>query len=138
MRHQNPAAHSSFLSPPVYAPSTFAHLLLTSLESNCIGPEGGVAVADALKQNLTLKTLKLCDNRLCGWWMERFKKYGTFTPVAANAIAEALRVNPSLTSLDLRNNGYLNLGDLGKGEAKAKYELMRNAIKHREGFQLLL
>ena len=70
--------------------------------------------------------------------MERFKKQGSFTPVAVNVIAEALKVSPSLTSLDIRNNGYLNLGDLGKGEAKAKYQLLRDAVEGRPGFQLLL
>ena len=46
----------------------------------------------------------------------------------AKAIAEALKVNPVLTKLDLRYN---NMGDAG-GKA------VRDAVKDRSGFELEL
>ena len=44
----------------------------------------------------------------------------------AKAIAEALKVNPVLTKLDLYDN---NLGDAGE-------KAMREAVKDRSGFEL--
>ena len=44
----------------------------------------------------------------------------------AKAIAEALKVNPVLTNLNLYNN---NLGDAGK-------KVVRDAVKDRSGFAL--
>ena len=46
----------------------------------------------------------------------------------AKAIAEALKVNPVLTKLDLRYN---NMGDAGE-------KVVREAVKDRSGFELML
>ena len=46
----------------------------------------------------------------------------------AKAIAEALKVNPVLTKLDLRYN---NMGDAGG-------KVVREAVKDRSGFELML
>ena len=58
--------------------------------------------------------MNLSNNRLCGVWVE----YGTqkginYITEGINAIADALRVNGALTSLELRGN---QLGDKGWGE----------------------
>ena len=50
-------------------------------------------------------------------------------PEGAKAIAEALKVNPVLTKLDLRWNN--NMGDAGK-------KAVQDAVKDRNGFELLL
>ena len=49
-------------------------------------------------------------------------------PEGAIAIAEALKVNPVLTTLKLYNN---NLGDAGE-------KAVRDAVKDRSGFELIL
>ena len=56
--------------------------------------------------------------------------YGNFSigDDGARAIAEALKVNPVLTKLDLQYN---NLGDAGK-------QAVREAVKGRSGFELYL
>ena len=46
----------------------------------------------------------------------------------AKAIAEALKVNPVLTKLDIRAN---NMGDAGG-------KVVREAVKDRSGFELML
>ena len=50
------------------------------------------------------------------------------TPEGPKAIAEAIRVTPSLTSIDLRD---VLMGDKGK-------VLLRKAVEGRSGFKLLL
>jgi hypothetical protein len=54
-----------------------------------LGPEGGAAIAEALKVNSTLKFLDLQENQIGS---------------GAKAIAEALKVNTSLQKLILDSN----------------------------------
>jgi hypothetical protein len=49
--------------------------------------------------------LNLSCNRLCGVWEDRRDRLlGNFTSEGINAIADAIRVNGGLTSLDLSDN----------------------------------
>jgi len=70
-------------------------LRVLDLSSNGLGPEGGVAVAEALRINRSLTTLVLQGNKL--------------GPESGVALAEAVKINGSLTSLDLTAN---DLGDV--------------------------
>ena len=90
--------------------------VLTTLDliNNNIGPEGAIAIAEALKVNAVLTVLWLSDNNI--------------GDDGAKAIAEALKVNPVLTKLYLWNN---NLGDAGE-------KAVRDAVKDRSGFVLEL
>jgi hypothetical protein len=56
--------------------------------------------------------LNLSNNRLCGVWVEYGTQKGNYITEGINAIADALRVNGALTSLELRGN---QLGDNGWG-----------------------
>jgi Ran GTPase-activating protein (RanGAP) involved in mRNA processing and transport len=56
--------------------------------------------------------LNLSNNRLCGVWVEYGTQKGNYITEGINAIADALRVNCALTSLELRGN---QLGDKGWG-----------------------
>jgi len=56
--------------------------------------------------------LNLSNNRLCGVWVEYGTRKGNYITEGINAIADALRVNGALTSLELRGN---QLGDKGWG-----------------------
>ena len=53
--------------------------------------------------------LNLSNNRLCGIWFDGWWR-GTYTAEGINAIADALRVSGSITSLNLKYN---KLGDEG-------------------------
>ena len=59
-----------------------------------------------------LRQLNLSNNRLCGVWVEYGTQKGNYITEGINAIADALRVNGALTSLELRGN---QLGDNGWG-----------------------
>jgi Ran GTPase-activating protein (RanGAP) involved in mRNA processing and transport len=83
---------------------------LTKLElcGNELGVEGGKAVAGALRASSSLVELGLCSCRLCGVWYRtaggvRYQQ-GTHTAEAIVALADALRLNSSLTAIELRNN----------------------------------
>ena len=56
--------------------------------------------------------MNLSNNRLCGVWVEYGTRKGNYITEGINAIADALRVNGALTSLELRGN---QLGDNGWG-----------------------
>ena len=86
---------------------------VTLFNNEEIGDEGAKALAEALKVNATLKTLRLYG---CGIGDD-----------GAAALAEALRSNTSLTSLALNNNG---IGERGK-------QLLHEAVAGRQGFQLV-
>ncbi len=58
------------------------------------------------------RQLNLRDNRLCGVWTEEGNQHGNYTAEGITAIADALRVNGALTSVELRSN---ELGDEGWG-----------------------
>ena len=107
-----------------------------NLSSNGLGPEGAKALAPALvRSSLTtvcasrettrifpqtallsdsltrLLQVNLSANRLCGVWTEGlFQQKGTYTAEGIKAIADAMRVAASLTSLSLAQN---DLGDDG-------------------------
>ena len=71
--------------------------------SEDIGPAGVKLIAEALRTSVTgaLTSLNLGDNQLCG--LDGYGR-GTYTADGITAIADALRVNGSLTSLDLSIN----------------------------------
>ena len=69
--------------------------------------------------------LDVRNNQLCGL---DFLGGGTYNAEGIHAIADALRVNASLTKMDLEYNG---LGDAGK-------DALQNAVKGRSGFKLEL
>jgi Ran GTPase-activating protein (RanGAP) involved in mRNA processing and transport len=71
-------------------------VVLTSLDlyRNNFGPEGGKALAEALRVNTVLTTLDLSQNRI--------------GPVGAKALAEALRVNAMLTNLSVAFNSSIS------------------------------
>ena len=56
--------------------------------------------------------MNLSNNRLCGVWDERGTQKGNYDAEGITAIADALRVNSGLTSIDLSRN---QLGDEGWG-----------------------
>jgi len=56
--------------------------------------------------------LDISNNQLCG--LDRHGK-GTYTAEGITAIADALRVNGGLTSLNLRYNQLCGLDDFGRG-----------------------
>ena len=84
------------------------------LSENKIGDLGATALANALKTNSALVILRLGGNKI--------------SAKSAEAIAHALRISTVLTTLDLRGN---RLDKHGKKK-------LRNAVKDREGFVLLL
>ena len=77
--------------------------------------------------------LNLSNNRLCGVWEEyvggsEYQQKGTYNAEGITVLANALRVNASVSRLDARYN---NLGD--EGEA-----ILREVVKEKPGFELLL
>ena len=60
------------------------------MQSNEIGPEGAIAIADALKINTSIKELNLWKNKI--------------GPEGAIAIADALKINTSIEELNLKFN----------------------------------
>ena len=78
--------------------------------------------------------LNLSDNRLCGVWDEwdddlyRHVQKGTYTSDGIQALADALCVSASITSLSLGDN---DLSEEGKA-------LVRKAVEGRSGFELKL
>ena len=91
-----------------------------------IGPKGANLIAEALRTsvNASLTSLDLSGNALCGIKYGR----GTYTAEGIKAIADALRVNASMTRLEVSSN---NLGEGGKAA-------LREALQGRSGFELLL
>ena len=70
--------------------------LQLDLRGNNIGPAGAAALALGLAANGSLTSLDLSSNQLCG--LDLFER-GTFTTEGITAIADALRVNGSLTKM---------------------------------------
>ena len=70
--------------------------------------------------------LNLAYNALCG--LDPTTGEGTYTKEGITAIADALRVSPSMTWLDVRHN---LIGEEGKAA-------LREAIEGRSGFEVLL
>ena len=73
---------------------------------------------------LQTRQVDLSNNVLCG--ITRWG--GTYTSEGISAIADALRVNASLTRLDARGNA---LGDEGRA-------VLQDAVKNKPGFKLQL
>ncbi|KAL0240076.1 hypothetical protein GEMRC1_010183 [Eukaryota sp. GEM-RC1] len=74
-----------------------------NLDSNSIGNEGAIAIAEALKVNSSLSTINLYSNSIGN--------------EGAIAIAEALKVNSSLSTINLNNNSIGNEGAIAIAEA---------------------
>ena len=72
-----------------------------NMGNNNIGPVGAKSVAAMVVVTGSLMSLNLGHNQLCG--LDEDGR-GTYTADGITAIADALRVNGSLTSLDLSNN----------------------------------
>ena len=66
-----------------------AHILLTPL---------------LLTHLCLFRQLNLSNNPLCGVWVEIGEQKGKYNAEGINAIADAIRVNGGLTSLDLSDN----------------------------------
>ena len=62
-----------------------------------------------------LGQLNLSNNRLCGVWTEDDNQHGNCNAEGINAIADALRVNGALTSIDFSGNTLCGLDWEGKG-----------------------
>ena len=62
-----------------------------------------------------LRQLNLSNNRLCGVWTEDGNQHGNYNAEGINAIADALRVNGALTSIDFSGNTLCGLDWEGKG-----------------------
>ena len=54
--------------------------------------------------------MNLSNNRLCGVWDEYGEQKGNYNAEGINAIADALRVNGGLTSIDLSRNNLTHYG----------------------------
>ena len=70
--------------------------------SENIGPAGGKLIAEALRTSVTggLTSINLSGNQLCGIWTDwEGDQHGTYTAEGITAIADALRVNGSLTEI---------------------------------------
>ena len=92
---------------------------LTSLNlSSNLGPEGGDAIAAALRVNTALETL---DLSLTGLDAE-----------AGRALAEALEVNTTLWTLKVQS--FYDMGDMGDAAKQA----LRDAVAWRYGFELMV
>ena len=64
--------------------------------------------------------MNLSNNRLCGVWTEDGNQHGNYNAEGINAIADALRVNGGLTSLDLSNNLLCGVTTFGGGTYTAE------------------
>ena len=82
------------------------------LKFNFVGAEGAEAIADTLRVNGSLTSLRLDSNKI--------------GPEGAKAIGDALSVNASLTKLDVRFNPI------------ASEAALQEAVKGRDGFELLV
>jgi hypothetical protein len=80
-----------------------------NMSENCTGPVGAKSVLAMVAVTGGLTSLNLSANQLCG--LDRYGS-GTYTADGITAIADALRVNGALTSVDLRGN---KLRDKGWG-----------------------
>jgi hypothetical protein len=72
--------------------------------------------------------LNLTNTRLCGVWFYKGMPTGTYNAEGITAVADALRVNSSLTECNLNYNSI-------DSEGKAS---IRNAVQGKAGFELRL
>ena len=113
-----PKAAFAFVSAPVDTPHHQPHSSARSLQGTSLGPKGGAAIAEGLKGNSTLQSLKFAahlSNRLpsvrllvSAHWHgspptskphPRSLKYNQLGSKAGSAIAEGLKGNSTLQSL---------------------------------------
>lgn len=87
-------------------------LTTLSMYNKSIGPVGGMVVAGLLPVMASLTRLDLSSNQLCGMFYDDEIDLweGTYTAEGINAIADALRVNTSLTELMIHGNSIGNEG----------------------------
>jgi hypothetical protein len=81
--------------------------LQLDLRGNRLGPAGAAALALGLAAHSSLTTINLSNNVLCG--VDDWGK-GTYTAEGLTVIADALRVNGGLTSINLSGNNLTNYG----------------------------
>ena len=98
--------------------------LLHSLSRNNLGAAGAAALAPALAANGSLTALNLSSNQIGGYERRRYTDAFSVnhgyegwirTPEGPKAVADALLVNNSLTSLDLSSNNLCGVSDWGSG-----------------------
>ena len=98
--------------------------LLHSLSRNNLGAAGAAALAPALAANGSLTALNLSSNQIGGYERRRYTDAFSLnhgyedwirTPEGPKAVADALLVNNSLTSLDLSSNNLCGVTDWGSG-----------------------
>jgi len=83
-------------------------LTVLDVSENQVGPKGGKSVAAMLAITTSLTLVDLSNNMLCGmYWDDVYEEWtGTYTAEGIKAIADALGVNTSLTSLDVSGVRY--------------------------------
>ena len=113
--HGQAATLEAFLANP-----TNTNVVILDLRANQIGDEEAIALAEALKVNVTLTKLDLGCNQI--------------GDAGARALAEGLKVNGNLTSLDLC------LNQIGEAGARALAEALKLNVTilllHLDGKQL--
>ena len=67
-------------------------------------PASAIVIGSLIRDNASLTSVSLASNRLCGIWTELDDDYdevqmGTYDATGIKAIADALRVNASLTEV---------------------------------------
>ncbi|KAH8044914.1 hypothetical protein JL722_14483 [Aureococcus anophagefferens] len=79
-------------------------LTLVSLAQNRLGPNAGDALGSMMRRNITIRTLNLADNQLgpCLSYSNEYTR--DFLPSSGPKICHALRVNGTITALDVSNN----------------------------------
>ena len=70
-----------------------------SVANNELGPKGAKILADMLHVNTSMTSMDLSCNQLCGLYMKYGRIEGIFHDTGIKAIAEALSVSSSMTSL---------------------------------------
>jgi len=114
--HHNPSISDDMSGVRAIAGALKVNAALTDLNlyGNHIGTEGAKAMAEALKFNTALTDLNLALNNLGA--------------EGAKAIAEILKFNTALNKLDLRYNSMRDKDE----------QVLRDSVKGREGFELLV
>jgi Ran GTPase-activating protein (RanGAP) involved in mRNA processing and transport len=86
----------------------FSHKRFEPADKQRIEPPDAILLASDLSQAVVtggLTSIDLSGNQLCGIWTDwRGDQHGTYTTEGIIAIANAIRVNGSLTALDLSSN----------------------------------
>ena len=67
-----------------------------------LGPASAVVIGSLIRDNASLTSISLANNQLCGLTTDKYSWLvtgGTYDATGVNAIADALRVNASLTEV---------------------------------------